>query len=76
MARKIRRVGDFAYDAVKVLNDARKVSGNSASVNVWLNSPEVELGGEVPAALLFSAEGAVLVLQELARLKANRQPKE
>jgi len=73
MARKVRRVGDFAYDAVKVLNEARKVFGNSADVNVWLNSPHAALGGKAPAALLFTVEGAALVLQELARLKANRK---
>jgi len=75
MVRKIRRVGDFAYNAVKVLNEARKVFGNSADVNVWLNSPQVALGGKVPAALLFTAQGADLVLQELVRLKAGQQLK-
>jgi len=75
MTRKVRRVGDFAYDAVKALNEARKVFGNSADVNVWLNSPHAALGGKVPAALLFTAQGADLVLQELVRLKTGQQLK-
>jgi len=66
-----RPIGDFAADAVKVLNEACKVLGSSTAVNLWLNSPQTALGGRVPAVLLSSAKGAALVMQELTRLKAN-----
>ncbi len=74
---KVRRpIEDYAADAVKVLREARYVLGNSAAVTLWLNMPQPALDGQVPANLLSNAEGARLVLQELAKLKGKPPSKD